>query len=375
MNRFTQFAAGALLLLASAPVFANVGGGATIHNAASMTFDGGEVRASVNVSVLTVGSAPIITADPVEVFAGDQAVVNYEFVNTSNGSDTFDIQVSTNDTDVSAPSNLDINPASLTLGASITSDPSQPGTIFIPAGSEADLQAGDTIQVTLGGTDYRYTIDSVTPGTPASTSGTTTTPEVPTALELSPIGSAPAIVAGNVPVGTQIGEVGDVTASFDAGSPNTPGTGGNHEVVIEGSAAAPGPGGPGDVVTFTDTTGSVDVLSGEAELTKEVRNVTAGGSFASSGVDARPGDELEYRITATTIPGEDVTGAVLSDEVPRYTSYVADSTTLNGSPFGQPDGGAFPFAGSGAAINSPGGSAGEILDGEQAVVIFRVVVD
>ena len=375
MRYFKRCLAGLVLSVTGASALASVGGGATIHNVATMNFDGGQVSAHVNVQVLTVGSTPTIVATSEQAFSGDTVVVTYSVTNTSNGSDTFDLQVSTNDTGVGAPANLAIAPASLTLGASITSQPSAAGTVFIPAGSETNLAPGDRVRLNLGGTDYVYTITSVAPGMPAATSGNTTTPEVPTGLQLSPVGSAPAIVAGNIPVGTQIGEVGSFTVTLDAGAITVPGAGGSHEIEVQGTTAAPGPGGAGDVVVFTDTSGSVAVQSGEAALTKEVRNVTLGGAFATTGVTARPGDVLEYRITASTVPGEDVTGAVLTDQIPQYSSYVEDSTSLNGTAFGTPDSGVFPFAGGGAAISSSGGAAGQILDGENAVVLFRVTVE
>ncbi|MBZ2188981.1 hypothetical protein K8B33_07725 [Alcanivorax sp. JB21] len=375
MSYFKRCLAGLALSVVAGPVLASVGGGATIHNVATMNFDGGQISAHVNVQVLTVGSTPTIVSTSEQAFSGDTVVVTYSVTNTSNGADTFDLQVSTNDTGVAAPANLAVAPASLVLGASITSLPSSAGTVFIPAGSETHLAPGDRVRLNIGGTDYFYTLSSVTPGTPATTSGNTTTPEVATALQLAPVGSAPAIIAGNIPVGTQIGEVGSFTVTLDAGAITVPGTGGSHEIEVQGSTTAPGPGGPGDVVVFTDTSGSVAVLSGEATLTKEVRNVTLGGAFATSGVTARPGDVLEYRITASTIPGEDVTGAVLTDQIPQYSRYVEDSTNLNGTAFGAPDSGTFPFAGTGAAINSPGGATGQILDGESAVVLFRVTVE
>lgn len=361
-------------LFAGGQSLAATGGGATIHNAATLSFNGGQVTAYVDVEVLTIGTAPTITSETVVANAGDNVVVQYNIISNSNGSDIYDLTVSTNDTDVSAPSSLTISPPQITLGGSITSRPSQAGTVFIAAGSEGNLAPGDTVRINIGGTDYFYTVDTVTPGTPASTTGNTTTAETPTALSLSPQGAAPAIVAGNVPEGTQVGEVQTFTVELTAGTPTTPGTSGEHEIVIDGTAATPGPGGPGDVVTFTDVgSGSVTVLSGDATLVKDVRNVTSGGSFATSGVTARSGDVLEYRLTASPIPGETITGASITDTIPEFTTYVPNSTTLNGNPVADV-GGTSPLV-SGLQVNSTGGAAGEIVDGESAVVTFQVTVD
>ncbi len=374
MNRFMTALAGLALLVASPMLIAATGGGATIHNAATLTFSGGQVTAHVNVEVLTIGSVPTFTAVSESANAGDSVNVSYTITSTGNGSDVYDLTVSSNDTDVSAPSALSIAPPQVTLGGSITSRPSTAGTIYIAAGSESDLVAGDIVRINIGGTDYQYQIGSVTPGTPAFTVGNSTTAEQPTAITLTPVGPSPAIIAGNVPVGSQVGEVQSIVVSLTTGTPTTPGVGGNHEIVIDGTAAAPGPGGPGDVITFSDIgSGNVSVLSGDAALLKEVRNVTQGSGFATSGITARSGDVLEYRLTASTIPGENVTGATLTDAMPEFTSYVAASTTLNGVPVA--DVGADSPLLAGMAVNSPGGASGEILDGETAIVTFQVSVD
>jgi uncharacterized repeat protein (TIGR01451 family) len=80
-----------------------------------------------------------------------------------------------------------------------------------------------------------------------------------------------------------------------------------------------------------------------------------------------PGDVLRYTITiknSATIP---VTGVVLKDPVPANTTYVANSTLLNGQPVGQPDGGAAPLA---AGIN-----VGTIAAGATAVVQYDMRVN
>lgn len=352
---------------------AATGGGATIHNAATLNFNGGQVTASVNVEVLTIGAAPTFASTPETSYAGNSTTVTYTVTSNSNGSDTYDLAVSTNDTDVGAPSNLTITPPSVTLGASITSQPSTPNTVYIPAGSEDNLSAGDTVRINLGGTDYFYTVGAVTVGTPASTSGNTTTAEVPSSLTLTAQGAAPAIGNGNIPLGTQIGEVKTITVTLDAGTPTTPGTDGTHDIVIDGTAGAPGPAGPGDVVDFTDIgTGTITVMSGDATLDKQVRNLTQGGAFASTGVSGRSGDVLEYRLRANTIPGQTVTGAVLTDSIPDYSTYVPNSTLLNGAAVADVAG-TSPLVG-GLSVNSATGAAGEIVDGEVAEVIFQVTI-
>ena len=377
MKYLTRLLAGALLLSGSAAVMAATGGGATIHNAATLTFSGGQVTSSVDVAVETIGSAPTFTVSGNQSANPSQtASLTYTITSTSNGSDVYGLAVNSTDTDVGAPANLQITPPTITLGASITSRPSDAsGNVFIAAGSENNLDVGDRVRITIGGTDFVYEITSLTPGTPAFTVGNTTTPEVPTAFQVTAVTpGAPPISAPNVPAGVQIGEVGTFVVDVTAGTPTTPGTDGSHEITISGNTSATGPGGV--PVPFSDTlAGTVTVLSGEATLVKDVRNVTTGGGFATSGVSARTGDVLEYRLTAGTVPGNAVTGAQLEDFLPEFTSYVANSTTLNGNPVADAGGTPFPLDEGGLPINSPTGVAGEIVDGETAVILFQVTVD
>ena len=94
-----------------------------------------------------------------------------------------------------------------------------------------------------------------------------------------------------------------------------------------------------------------------------------------------PGDVLRYTITVQNSGSIAATAVVLSDPVPANTTYVADSTTLNGLPVGQPDGGAAPLA-AGVDLSSsdltpplPGPGAGTISPGESAVLVFDLRVN
>src|SRR5881409_4002505 len=71
-----------------------------------------------------------------------------------------------------------------------------------------------------------------------------------------------------------------------------------------------------------------------------------------------PGDVLRYTITVNNSAAIAATGVVLTDPLPANTTYVANSSLLNGSPVGQPDGGVLPLA-SGINIStiSPGTTA------------------
>jgi uncharacterized repeat protein (TIGR01451 family) len=94
-----------------------------------------------------------------------------------------------------------------------------------------------------------------------------------------------------------------------------------------------------------------------------------------------PGDVLHYSITVYNTGAIPASGVVLTDTVPANTNYVADSTTLNGLPVGQPDGGISPLM-AGIPISSadltpplPGTGAGSLTAGESAVIEFNLQVN
>src|SRR5437899_1845355 len=80
-----------------------------------------------------------------------------------------------------------------------------------------------------------------------------------------------------------------------------------------------------------------------------------------------PGDVLRYTITIKNSAAIPALGVVLKDPVPANTTYVANSTLLNGSPVGQPDGGAAPLA---SGIN-----VGTISPGTTAVLQYDLRVN
>ena len=94
-----------------------------------------------------------------------------------------------------------------------------------------------------------------------------------------------------------------------------------------------------------------------------------------------PGDVLRYTITVYNNGTVPATIAELYDAVPANTTYVPDSTTLNGEPAGQPDNGVFPLENrlpvSSADLTPPlpGQGEGVINPGESAVVQFDLQVN
>lgn len=94
-----------------------------------------------------------------------------------------------------------------------------------------------------------------------------------------------------------------------------------------------------------------------------------------------PGDVLRYTITIQNSAPIPATGVVLTDAVPANTTYVANTTSLNGQPVGQPDGGIAPLA-SGIDVSSsdrtpplPGPGAGTISAHASAVLQYDLRVN
>ncbi|HXW10058.1 MAG TPA: hypothetical protein VD737_05555, partial [Steroidobacteraceae bacterium] len=99
-----------------------------------------------------------------------------------------------------------------------------------------------------------------------------------------------------------------------------------------------------------DIVGSLPLLYADKRVALQV-------DLGSPGI-VDPSDVLRYTITVTNTGAVPATGVVVTDPVPANTTYVTDTTLLNGAPYGQPDAGAAPLAG-GIAVGTlaPGASA------------------
>lgn len=396
MRKISALAQGvALFTLAvgfSAHAVANTAGGATIHNAATLSYAGGSTAAAVNVSVQTVAALPTVVKSTADQSVASYGTADYSFTVTSNsnGSDAFALTLGSSDANTSGTPTLSflngtIPVTSILLGASVTSQASGVGIVYIPAGSQANLSVNDV--VSIGGN--LYTITAVTAGTVASTTAGVTTAEVPTSVALTPVGAAPAITAGSVPAGVQVGEQVTLTQRVVASAPSNASTA-THTVSFTATSTATDLAGStvsylsGSNGTNTITT----VILAQTSLAKLVRNVSratgnpgSGGvacgadTFFVSGVTVKTGDTLEYCLLASVATGQpNLTGAKLADPVPPFTSYVASSTKLNGTVV--PDvSGSTPLAQVGGMdVNSAGAPAGTIVGGGNATVVFSVLV-
>ncbi len=122
-----------------------------------------------------------------------------------------------------------------------------------------------------------------------------------------------------------------------------------------------------------------DIVGALPLLYAEKRVVLSGDAGTPGIVD--PGDTLRYTVTVQNSGAAPATTVRVTDVTPANTTYVANSTLLNGLPVGQPDGGVSPLA-AGVDVSSsdltpplPGAGAGTISGGAAAVLQFDVRVD
>jgi uncharacterized repeat protein (TIGR01451 family) len=124
---------------------------------------------------------------------------------------------------------------------------------------------------------------------------------------------------------------------------------------------------------------TLDIV-GNLPLLYAEKRVELFGDLGSPGI-VDPGDVLRYTITVQNSASIPATNVVLRDTVPANTTYVEDSTLLNGLPVSRPDEGVSPLA-SGIDISSsdltpplPEPGTGTVSPGSTAVLRFDLRVD
>ena len=193
----------------------------------------------------------------------------------------------------------------------------------------------------------------------------------------SPADSTP----GSMPADASSSQANVATIAFSVVvNPNTP----NGTLICNQSfVTAPGSGSVNqpsdDPRTPAPNDPTCDVVGNHPVLYAQKR-VALLVDLGSPGI-VDPGDVLRYTITVQNSGATPATGVVLKDPVPANTTYVANSTLLNGLPVGRPDNGVFPLA-SGINISSssltpplPGPGAGTISPGTAAVVQYDLRVN
>jgi uncharacterized repeat protein (TIGR01451 family) len=144
------------------------------------------------------------------------------------------------------------------------------------------------------------------------------------------------------------------------------------------NAVATNPGRTTYTRTLTD--GTVGIVDHEDAHTVTIVPLMYADKAAALQVDSMSpgivdaGDVLRYTIRVYNNGSLPITQAVLRDSVPTNTTYVADSTTLNGQPVGRPDGGLSPLV-AGIDVSSSGAGAGTLAPGQSAIVTFDLRVN
>jgi len=310
-------------------------GDATIHNAVTVSYKSGtstlSATANINVTVATIGAAPTITVSTGQIVAAGASVTNtYTVRSNTNGPDTYTPgnAVNTEAATITGTTAGTLGGAFDLWAGHVLS--SGANTISVPAGAVTGLVANtSTIELLVSdGTGFvaqKYTVTNIAAGTVASTVNSTgvTTAETAAVLTLSPIGGASAItagttstVAGNIAVGTQVGEYKSFTNVVNAGTPTTPGTDGSIASTVDVVTTA-------GAITTTSPSVTTTVSSPSVTITKLSRNVTAGDvGFVGSGTKAKPNDVIEYQITVTnTHASASATKVSISDAIPTYTTF------------------------------------------------------
>ena len=97
--------------------------------------------------------------------------------------------------------------------------------------------------------------------------------------------------------------------------------------------------------------------------------------------ELRAGDTLRYTITVKNVGDEDAVNAVLRDQLPANTTYVPNSTTLNGAPVADQSPGVLPLH-NGIEIHTPRDATPGTMPadaaqttGNVATITFDVVVN
>ena len=178
--------------------------------------------------------------------------------------------------------------------------------------------------------------------------------------------------AGAMPAnaGTTTTNVATVTFQVQVSRNVVAGTLISNQGFLNGSGAASGtfPEQPSDNPATPVPNDPTTVVVGNVPLLYALKTVQLTGDVNGNGL-VDPGDGLQYTITLANSGATPATGVALTDPVPFDTTYVANSTQLNGTAATDPGAGESPLA-NGMAL-----AGGDLPAGGTAVVTFTVRVN
>lgn len=338
-----------------AALAAGTSGGATIYNTVKVTYVSGSLTAfataNSTLTVNTLAAAPSVTVPTNQSgVSSDTFTYQYALKSNANGPDTYTTSNLLNTANgVGAATSPSIT-ASVALWGGIALGSPADGTITVPFGTTGGLVA--TTSVVQIGAD-QYTVTTITAGSAASTDGNgDLVAEVADTLTLTPVGTAPAIVAGAIAGGTQVGQVLNITVQFDAGSPTATGTDGTYATTFDVSSTL-APVGTTNVIGAITT-----IFSPSLSITKT----------ANPAANVDPGGTITYTLVVTNnSPTATASSVTVIDPVPAYTTYVASSTTRDAGAVADPAAGVSPLEGAGLSI-------GNLAPSTSTTIIYQVTV-
>ncbi len=374
-NWFANIAFMLLALMFTANASANTGARATIHSSAKLTYNGGSAYASATVKVKLVAAAVDISVNETTGAAetGDNISFTYTFAANANGKDSYVLTADNQDEGVDTPTISFAGGNIVELGASIVSAPlDTPNVLKIPAGTADMFDDNDIVRLSDGSGTYpgTYRVISRIEGSVATTNTDgNTIAESPAQIVLETVTGSDLT---SVPAGVQIGELKDVVVTITAGTLNGGATEAKHTINLSVSSQTDS---SAKAVTSTGDNNEVVVnVNAPANVTfvKQVKLAGEADAMYATYKEAEPGVTLTYRITVTNGSTSTATGANVVDVIPGFTTYVADSITLNGDAYQ----GQLPWSVDGMSVKSSSATDdGDILAGETAVVTYQVIIN
>ena len=242
------------------------------------------------------------------------------------------------------------------------------------------LLAGETLRYTItakniGNSDaVNVVLRDLVPVNTSYVAGSTTLngAAVPDSGGLSPLVNGMVINAPGSPAGTMPADASNNPANVATITFNvtvTPGVVNGTVISNQGFLSAPGNGivdQPSDDPNTPVANDPTRNVVGSLPLLYADKQVVLISDLGSPGI-VDPGDVLRYTIHVQNSGVVAATGAMLKDAVPANTTYVANSTTLNGAPVRQPDGGISPLI--------SGVDLGSVAPGTTAVLQFDLRVN
>jgi len=302
---------------------ADVAANTQIVNQATLTFDDGSgpqtINAAVTVTVAQVPGIPTLDApaDGTIAYTAANMLLNYTYTITANGNgpDTYTINSTIFSQTNNGGSGAVTFPASIALGASITSAGSTASILQVPSDGTNDASVnGIVVNDTVSVNGEVRIVSAI--NDPATGTATIT---LSAALTAAP------------GVGVPVLEQQTFTLTVDSGTIVTAGT--DIVVTVDTSATSL-------VGAATDQVVAI-YTSGSATLTKYVRNVdnpngttgvrsfTVNGSandYYTGGVTGAPGQRLEYLLLVDNAGLGNVTGCTIDDVLPTaFVTLIADA--------------------------------------------------